>query len=69
MSISSLTTTINRLQRELADISRRISQEVKKEADLISRIGQIQRSITKNTSLSTLNSKLSEIERKQKDVA
>lgn len=69
MSISSLTTTINRLQRELADISRRISQEVKKEADLISRIGQIQRSITKSTSLSTLNSKLSEIERKQKDVA
>lgn len=69
MSISSLTTTINRLQRELADISRGISQEVKKEADLIGRIGQIQRSITKNTTPSTLNSKLSEIERKQKDVA
>lgn len=69
MSISSLTSTINRLQRELADISRSISQEVKKEAELIGRIGQIQRSITKNASLSTLNSKLSDIERKQKDVA
>lgn len=69
MSISSLTTTINRLQHELADISRGISQEVKKEADLIGRISQIQRSIAKNASLSTLNSKLSEIERKQKDMA
>lgn len=69
MSTSSLTTSINRLQRELADVSRSISQEVKKETDLIGRIGQIQRSITKNTSLSTLNSKLSDIERKQKDVA
>lgn len=69
MSISSVTSTINRLQRELADISRSISLEVKKEAELLSRIGQIQRSITKNTSLSTLNSKLSEIERKQKDIA
>lgn len=69
MSVSSLTTTINRLQRELADISRAISQEIKKEADLIGRIGQIQRSITKTTTPSTLNSKLSEIERKQRDVA
>lgn len=69
MSISSLTTTIGRLQRELADISRGISQEIKKESDLMGRIGQIQRSITKNTPPSTLNSKLSEIERKQRDLA
>ena len=69
MSISTLTNTINRLQRELADISKSVSQETKKESDLLSRIGQIQRSITKSTTLSALNTKRSEIERKQKEIA
>lgn len=69
MSISTLTNTINRLQRELADISKSVSQETKKESDLMSRIGQIQRSITKSTTLSALNTKRSEIERKQKEIA
>jgi len=69
MSISSITNTINRLQRELANISRSISIEIKKEVELMRRINQIQRSITKNTSLSILNSKLSDIERKQKNIA
>jgi len=69
MSISTLTNTINRLQRELADVSKSVSQETKKEVDLLSRIGQIQRSITKSTTLSALNTKHSEIERKQKEIA
>jgi hypothetical protein len=69
MSISTLMNTINRLQRELADISKSVSQETKKESDLLSRIGQIQRSITKSTTLSALNTKRSEIERKQKEIA
>lgn len=69
MSISTVTNTINRLQRELADISKSVSQETKKESDLLSRIGQIQRSITKSTTLSALNTKRSEIERKQKEIA
>ena len=69
MSISTLTNTINRLQRELADISKSVSQETKKESDLLSRIGQIQRTITKSTTLSALNTKRSEIERKQKEIA
>ncbi len=69
MSISTLTNTINRLQRELADISKSVSQETKKESDLLSRIGQIQRSITKSTTLSALSTKRSEIERKQKEIA
>ncbi|WP_160105598.1 toll/interleukin-1 receptor domain-containing protein [Pseudomonas izuensis] len=69
MSISTLTNTINRLQRELADISKSVSQETKKESDLLSRIGQIQRSITKSTTLTALNTKRSEIERKQKEIA
>lgn len=69
MSISSITSTITRLQKELSDIAVKVSQEVKKEVSLYSRINQIQRSITKSTSASSLSSKLSEIERKQKEIA
>ncbi|MFM1715060.1 TIR domain-containing protein [Aeromonas salmonicida] len=69
MSISSVTNTITRLQKELSDIAVKVSQEVKKEVSLYSRINQIQRSITKSTSASSLSSKLSEIERKQKEIA
>lgn len=46
-----------------------MSQETKKEVAIYSRINQIQRSITKSTSPSSLSSKLSEIERKQKEIA
>lgn len=69
MSISSITSAIGRLQRELADIVLKESQETKKEVDLYSRINQIRRSITANISASSLASKIGEIERKQKDIA
>lgn len=69
MSISSAINTINRIKKEISDISLATSQEMKKEVELISRINQIQRSITSNISPSSLTSKLSEIERKQKDIA
>lgn len=69
MSISTITSTIGRLQRELANLSAKSSQETKKEVALYSKINQIQRSITKSTTNSTLNSKRSEIERHQRDIA
>lgn len=69
MSISSITSTITRLQKEISTITAKVSQETKKEVALYSRINQIQRSITKSTSTSSLSSKLSEIERKQKEIA
>ncbi len=69
MSISSISNTITRLQKEISDISVKMSQEIKKEVALYSRINQIERSITKSTSLSSLSSKKSEIERKQKEIA
>lgn len=69
MSISTITNTITRLQKELSDIAVKISQETKKEVAIYSRINQIQQSITKTTSPSSLASKLSEIERKQKEIA
>ncbi|WP_220769231.1 toll/interleukin-1 receptor domain-containing protein, partial [Shewanella sp. MBTL60-007] len=47
----------------------KISLETKKESDCSNRIGQINRSITKNTSESFLKSKLGEIQRKQNDIA
>lgn len=69
MSIASITSTITRLQKDLSDLAIKVSQETKKEVALYSRINQIQRSITKTTSSSSLISKSSEIERKQKEIA
>lgn len=69
MSISTLSSTITRLQKDVADIHHKISLETKKEADCSSRIGQIERSITKNTSISTLKSKSAEVQRKQAEIA
>lgn len=64
-----ISSDIIRVQKEIADLQHRISLESKKEAELLGKIGQIQRSITNNTTLSTLNSKRSEIEKKQTDIA
>ena len=69
MSIQTISNNISRTQKELADISKKISQETKKEADLSARILQIENSITKHTSGSLLKSKLSEIQRKQTEIA
>ena len=69
MSVSSLNSTINRLQKERADIQHKLSLESKKESDLNNRIGQISRTIRPNMSDSTLNSKYSEIQRKENEIA
>ena len=69
MSISTISNNITRIQKELADITHKISLETKKESDCNNRIGQIERSITKYTSESTIKSKSSEVERKQSEIA
>ncbi|GLR77253.1 toll/interleukin-1 receptor domain-containing protein [Aliivibrio sifiae] len=69
MSISTISSSIMRTQKELADIAHKISLETKKESDCSNRIGQINRSITKNTSEGTLKSKFGEIQRKQNEIA
>lgn len=69
MSISSISSSITRVQKELADITYRLSLEEKKEADCRQRINQIQGSISKSTSESTLRSKMNEIHRKQTEIA
>lgn len=69
MSISTISSTITRLQKEVADLHHKISLETKKESDCGNRIGQIERSINKNTSITTLKSKSAEIQRKQSEIA
>lgn len=69
MSIQSITSTITRLNKELADITHRMSLEQKKAATITSRILQIQNSITKSTPAGTLKTKLSEISRKEQENA
>lgn len=69
MSVSSLISKIGQLQRELAGLQRRLTQETKSENDKSKKIIQIQSSITKSTSTSTLQSKLKDIQRCSEDIA
>lgn len=69
MSISTISNSITRIQKEIADLHHKMSLETKKEVDCSNRIGKIERSITKNTSSSTLNSKNAEIQRKQSEIS
>ena len=69
MSKLSILNNISRLQRELADITRKLSAESKREADCGKRISQLRQSITKNTSSSQRRSKNSEIGRKQDEIS
>ena len=69
MSKTAIMNNISRLQREIADITKKISQESKKESDCGKRIAQLLNSITKSTSPSQLRSKLSEINRKQNEIS
>jgi len=67
MSIQSISSIIIRLNKELADLTHRMSLEQKKAADIATKIIQIQTSITKTTTASTLRTKLSEISRKEQE--
>jgi len=69
MSISTISTAIIRTQKEIADLHHKISVETKKESDCNNRTGQVERSIAKNISESTLKSKTAEIQRKQNEIA
>ncbi len=69
MSISTISSNISRTQKELADIAHKLSLEAKKESDCQSKIVQIQGSISKSTTESTLKSKNGEIQRQQSEIA
>lgn len=69
MSIQSISSTISRLNKELSDITHRMSLEQTKASSVTAKIIQLQTSITKTTSASTLKTKLSEISRKEQENA
>lgn len=69
MSVSSLISRIGQIQRELSDLQRKLMQETKAENDKSKRIIQIQSSITKTTTASTVQSKMREIQRYSDDIA
>lgn len=69
MSIQSISSTISRLNKELSDITYRMSLEQTKASSVAAKIIQLQTSITKTTTASTLKTKLSEISRKEQENA
>ncbi|MCL8264248.1 toll/interleukin-1 receptor domain-containing protein [Acinetobacter baumannii] len=69
MSIQSISSTISRLNKELSDITHRMSLEQTKASNVTAKITQLQTSITKTTTASTLKTKLSEISRKELETA
>lgn len=60
---------INRIEKDIADLQKKIADESKKENDKNGQIVSVNRSITKNTSISMLRSKQSQIDRYQKDIS
>ena len=60
---------IGRLQKEIADLDREAAAASKKEADLIGIINRAQDSATRATSISSVNSRLREVERANKNLA
>lgn len=59
---------INQLDKEIAELEKKIAAESKTEADKSSRIISIQKSITKYTSTSTANLRMRQIETLNKDI-
>ena len=59
---------VNRLEKEIADLQTKIATESKKEVDKNRQIDLVNRSITKSTSLSMLQSKQRQIQGYQRDI-
>lgn len=56
------------IEKEIADLQKKIADEVKKEYDCQNRINSIERSVTKNTSMSSLQSKQRDIQNQNKKI-
>lgn len=69
MSISSLQSQIERLQRDIGDLQDKLGRATKKESDAIGKVAQAQRGMTGNISPSQLQSKLRDLSRYQDDAA
>lgn len=69
MSTSYYQNRVNQLDREIAELEKKIASESQIEADRNSRIISVQRSITKNTSASIVNMRMRQIENYNKEIA
>lgn len=69
MNVSYFQNKVNQLDKEIADLEKKIAAESKIEADKSSKILSTQKSITKNTSASTLSMKMRQIEGFNRDMA
>jgi hypothetical protein len=67
MSVSSLQSQVERLQREVGDLQEKLSRASKKEADAAGKVAQVQGGMSGRISQSQLQSKLRELSRHQED--
>ena len=67
MSIDQYVYNLNQIDKVIADLGKKLADEFKNEANYIKKINDIKKSITKNTSISTYNSKMSQIQRYQSE--
>ncbi len=63
MSIQSVQSNIDSIQRDIQNLQQKLAKKSREEASKLSRIAQIQRSITKQTNLSLIESKLRDVRR------
>ncbi len=68
MSVDQTRRALNQLDKELADLEKKLAEETRKQADKTKRINDTQKSIIKNTSISTAQSKLRQIQGFQDDL-
>jgi hypothetical protein len=69
MSIQSNQSNISRLDKEISTLENQVADESKKEIDKVKQNSQIERSISKNTSLSIMKSKQDQMIRIQEDIS
>lgn len=69
MSISSTQSSISHVQRDLADLQKKVATEQSNEAKLFGKLNQTQAALSKANTTSALTSKLRDVERVQSDIA
>ena len=68
MSISTLNSEITRLTNDIVTLQNKLAREKKNESDKRVKIANIKKTITKNTSASTLSSKMKQCEQLEKEI-
>jgi len=68
MSVQTIQSNIERIQRDISSLHRKLTDEARNEAAKTERISQIKRSITSSTSASTLQGKYRDIDNAERDI-